>query len=81
MKMAEPPRNQNELDAQLHEMRLTVLTSHIKKLGAEVTVDEVRNLLNLNQSDRDIILTIRQRQSFLFKFRTSRFGRIIGMKS
>ena len=78
--MNESPRNQSELDAKLHEMRLTVLTRHVKNIGAEVTLEEMRNLLNSNQSDKQIMAMIRQRQSFLFKFRTSRLGKIIGMK-
>ena len=79
--MNESPRNQSELDAKLHEMRLTVLTRHVKNIGAEVTREEIRSLLNSNQSDQQIMAIIRQRQSFLFKLRTSRLGRIIGMKS
>ena len=65
----------------LYEMLLTVLVRHVKNLRAEVTLEEMRSLLNSNQSDQQIMTIIRQRQSFLFKFRTSRLGRIIGMKS
>lgn len=79
--MNESPRNQSELDAKLHEMRLTVLTRHVMNIGAEVTREEMRSLLNANQSDQQIMAIIRKRQSFLFKFRTSRLGRIVGMKS
>jgi len=79
--MNESPRNQSELNAKLHEMRLAVLTRHVKNIGAEVTPEEIRSLLNSNQSDQQIMAIIRRRQSFLFKFKTSRLGRIIGMKS